>query len=305
MTRFALLLLGLMVPAQALAQSPTPAVPERRVVLNNLLVARFNPLGLENQTRLGYQSVLYRNDAALFRDNFLFLGASAKLNPASVKIGPSVEVQPLSIFGLRLAAEYVGFFSTQGFLQSRPSANADYSQASLDAGESAGLQYAASGLRFALEPLVQMKVGPIAVRNRFALEYWSMSLRDGDRVWYDATLDTLVPGKGLIYTNDLDILFLGRPPLVLGARYSLVEPLYTASHLTVDEDLLEDNGHHRVGLLAAYVFWDEGYTGFNKPSVLLNVAWYLTHRYRAGAEVSRAVPYVVLGFAFQSDLLDG
>ena len=39
--------------------------------------------------------------------------------------------------------------------------------------------------------------------------------------------------------------------------------------------------------------------------LILNVAWYLQHRYRTGAEVSQAVPYVVLGFAFQSDLLSG
>lgn len=305
MTRAVLLLLGLVLSPQALAQSSAPEVPGRRFVINNLLAARLNPLGLENQTRLGHQSVLYRNDAALFRDNFLFLGANARLNPAGAKVGPSVEVQPLSIFNLRLTAEYVGFFSTQGYLQSRPSPNADYSEASRDAGAEAGQQYATSGMRLAVEPLVQMKVGPIAVRNRFALEYWSMRLRDGDRVWYDGTLDTLVPGKGLIYTNDLDVLFLGRPPLVLGARYSLVEPLYASRQLPAGEDLVVDNSHHRVGLLAAYVFWDEGYTAFNKPAVLLNVAWYLTHRYRTGAEVSRAVPYVVLGFAFQSDLLDG
>jgi hypothetical protein len=305
MTRAVLLLLGLSLPSQALAQPSAPEVPQHRIVINNLFGARVNPLGLENQTRVGYQSVLYRNEGALYRDNFLFLGANARLNPAGVKVGPSVELQPLSIFNLRLSADYVGFFSTQGFLQSRPSPNADYSQTSLDAGKEADQQYATSGMRLAIEPLVQLRVGPIAVRNRFALEYWSMRLRDGDRVWYDATLDTLVPGKGFNYTNDLDVLFLGRPPLVLGARYSLVEPLYASRHLAEGEDLTVDNSHHRVGLLAAYVFWDEGYTAFNKPAVLLNVAWYLTHRYRTGAEVSQAVPYVVLGFAFQSDLLDG
>jgi hypothetical protein len=305
MNRAALLLLGLSLSSQALAQSPTPEVPGRRLVINNLLAVRLNPLGLENQTRLGYQSVLYRNEGALFRDNFLFLGANSRLSPASIKAGPSVELQPLSIFNLRLSAEYVGFFSTFGFLQSRPSPNADYSQASRDAGDEAGQEYATSGMRLAIEPLVQLKVGPIAVRNRFSLEYWSMRLRGEDRVWYDATLDTLVPGKGFNYANDLDVLFLGRPPLVVGARYSLVEPLYASRQLPAGEDLAVDNSHHRVGLLAAYVFWDEGYTAFNKPAVLLNVAWYLTHRYRTGAEVSQAVPYVVLGFAFQSDLLDG
>ncbi len=305
MTRAVLLLLGLSLPAQTLAQSPAPEVPERRVILNNLTALRLNPLGLENQTRLGYQSVLYRNEGALFRDNFLFLGANAKLSPASGRVGPTVELQPLSIFNLRLTAEYVGFFSTYGNLQSFPSPNADYSRALRDTREQAEENYAATGMRLAIEPLVQLKVGPIAVRDRFALEYLSMGLRNGDRVWYDPGLDTLVAGKGFAFTNDLDILYLGRPPLVLGVRYSLVEPLYRSRHLAPGEDLVADNDHHRVGLLAAYVFWDEGYTSFNKPAVLLNVAWYLTHRYRTGADTSQAVPYVVLGFAFQSDLLDG
>ncbi|MBN1210920.1 MAG: hypothetical protein JXB05_39090 [Myxococcaceae bacterium] len=307
MTRAALLLLGLLLSAQALAQSPTlaPEVPGSRLLINNLIAVRLNPLGLENQTRAGYQSVLYRNEGALFRDNFLFLGASSKLSPAAIKAGPTVEFQPLSVFNLRLTAEYVAFFSTYGYVQSRPSPNAEYSDTLLEAGDSAGQNYAASGAHFMLEPLVQLKVGPIAVRNRFSLEYWSMGLREGDRVWYDGTLDTLVPGKGFTYGNELDILYLGRSPLVVGARYSLVKPLYRARHFAAGEVESENNSHHRVGLLAAYVFWDEGYTAFNKPAVLLNVAWYLRHRYRTGAEVSQAVPYVVLGFAFQSDLLDG
>jgi hypothetical protein len=307
MTRAALLLLGLSLSAQALAQSPQPSLetPDRRLVLNTLFVARVNPLGLELQTRGGYQTRLYRDDRPLFRDNFLFVGLLPRINPAGIRVGPVVEFQPLTIFNLRLSAEYVGFFSTQGFLQSRSSPNIDYSKSARDAGEAAGQNYAASGARFAVEPFVQMKVGPIAVRNRFSFEYWRMGLQDEDRVWYDGTLDTLVPGKGFTYTNDLDLLFLGLPPLVVGARYSLVEPLYSSRQLPDGEVLSADNGHHRVGLLAAYIFYDRGYTSFNKPAVLLNVAWYLQHRYRTGAETSRAVPYVILGFAFQSDLLDG
>lgn len=307
MKRAVLLLLWLSLPVHALAQAPEPVpeVPSRRLVLNSMLVARVNPLGLESQTRVGYQARLYRKEGMLFRDNFLFLGAYPKINPASIKVGPVVELQPLSMLNLRLSAEYVGVFGTQGFLQSRPSPNAEYSETVLDAGAAANEQYGTSGARLAFEPLVQLKVGPIAVRNRFGLEYWSMSLREGDRVWYDATLDTLVPDKGFTLTNDLDVLFMGAPPLVVGARYSLVQPLYTPRHLADGEAETQENGHHRLGLLAAYVFYDEGYTAFNKPAVILNVAWYLRHRYRTGVEVSRAVPYALLGFAFQSDLLDG
>jgi hypothetical protein len=307
MTRAALLVLGLLLPVQALAQSIVgpPAIPDRRLVINSLFVTRVNPLGLELQTRGGYQARLYSDERLMFRDNFVFVGAYPRISPAGIKAGPIVEIQPLSMFNLRLSAEYVNFFSTLGFLQSRSSPNSDYSDSALDAGEAAGQHYSASGARFAVEPFLQAKVGPIAVRNRFSFEYWRMGLRDQDVVWYDATLDTMVPGNGFTFSNDLDVLFMGLPPLVVGARYSLVQPLYGSRQLADDETLTVKNGHHRVGLLAAYVFYDEGYTSFTKPAVILNVAWYLQHRYRTGAEVSRAMPYVVLGFAFQSDLLSG
>lgn len=302
-----LLMLGLSLPAQSLAQSsqPAPEIPARRLVLNSLLVTRINPLGMELQTRGGYQARLFRDQRPLFRDNFLFVGAYPKLSPAGLKVGPVVEFQPLSIFNLRLSAEYVGFFSTSGFLQSYPSPNAEASDTAREVGKDGGQNYAASGARIALEPFVQMKMGPVVVRNRFALEYWRMGLRDEDRVWYDATLDTLVPGKGFTYADDLDVLFLGLPPLVVGARYSWVKPRYSSRQLAADETSTVDNSHHRVGLLAAYVFYDEGYTAFNKPAVILNVSWYLQHRFRTGADVNRAMPYLLLGFAFQSDLLDG
>jgi hypothetical protein len=305
MTRAVLLLLGLSLPALSLAQSPVPPpeIPSNRLVVNSLLVARVNPIGLELQTRGGYQRRLYGNEGALFRDNFLFVGAYPRISPATLKVGPVVELQPLSIFNLRLSAEYVSYFGAQGYLQSRASPVADYSDSTLQAGEDTGDFYSASGSRLAIEPFVQVKAGPIAVRNRFALEYWNVGLRGEDRVFYDGTLDTLVPGKGLTYANDLDVLFLGLPPLVLGARHSLVQPVYTSRQLAEGESI--NNGHHRLGLLAAYVFYDEGYTAFNKPAVILNVAWYLRHRYRTGVDVNRAVPYVVLGFAFQSDLLGG
>ncbi len=305
MTRAVLLLLGLLLPALSLAQPAAPAreIPSDRLVINSLLVTRINPIGLELQTRGGYQRRLYGNEGSLFRDNFLFVGAYPRISPALIKVGPMVEFQPLSIFNLRLSAEYVGFFGALGFLQSRASPMGDYSDSTLATGKDAGDFYSTSGSRLAIEPMVQVKVGPIAVRSRFALEYWNVGLRGEDRVFYEAALDTMVPGKGLTYANDLDVLFMGLPPLVLGARHSLVRPVYTSRQLAEGESI--NNGHHRLGLLAAYVFYDEGYTSFNKPAIILNVAWYLRHRYRTGADVNQAVPYVVLGFAFQSDLLGG
>jgi hypothetical protein len=130
--------------------------------------------------------------------------------------------------------------------------------------------------------------------------YFDMDLRADDQVWYEATLDAPIPGTGWVVANDLDVLYMTDFGLNTGVRYSSVFPQYDTRQSPQDTD----TSHHRVGLLAAYTFFDEGYTAFNKPTVVLISSWYLKHRYRTGQDVSQAVPYVVLGFAFTSDLID-
>ncbi|MSQ85071.1 MAG: hypothetical protein EXR77_19720 [Myxococcales bacterium] len=168
--------------------------------------------------------------------------------------------------------------------------------------------YSSSGLHLTFEPLVQAKIGPIAVRNRAFFGWFDMTMQRGDRVWYEATLDVAVPAKGWVFANDFDISYqkpLGDAQLTAGVRLSSVMPHYDAASLLPTESGAGiANGHHRAGLLAAYTFFDRGYKAFNKPSILLITSWYLSHRYRTGADVSQAAPYVVLAFAFQSDLLD-
>lgn len=292
-------------PVTAQANAASAALPPKhRVVLNNLLVLRLNPVGIEDQVRAGYQLRLSDRTDLLFRDTFVFFGIAPKLNPAFAKIGPSIEVQPLSILNLRVGAEYMGFFSSFGFLQSFPTAAATYSDVDLKDGQDAHRNYAAHGAHVIFEPLLQLKLGPIALRNRFSVEYWYMDVRPGDTVFYESTLDTLVPANGWILANDLDLLYVSKFRLVLGVRYSVVKPLYA------DAPPDFDNEHQRIGPLVAYTFFDRGYTRFNKPTLLLIVNWYVEHRYRTGAAAtallpgvfvnSPALPYVVLGFAFQS-----
>ena len=243
------------------------------------------------------------------RDNFVFAGTFTRLNPASLRVAGMVEFQPVSLLNLRFTAEYLQYYGNFSFMQSRPSAYDNLSDADMKANKT-GPQgnYTARGFHASFEPLLQAKVGPIAVRSRAFFGWFDMNLQRGDRVWYEATLDTSIPAKGLMFANDLDVLYgmdMGKARLNIGARYTAVAPLYSADAVlptqTVDGI---DNSHHRLGLLAAYTLYDDGYTSFNKPTVLLISSWYLSHRYRAGQEVSRAVPYIVLGFAFQSDLLD-
>jgi hypothetical protein len=292
-----------------------PEPPRTRLLLNNLVAFRYNPLGLEDQVRLGLQTRLYRSQDARLRDNFIFTGVSPKINPAFVKLGPSIEIQPLSIFNLRLAAEFIGFYSTFGAVQSFRSPTAEYSDTALLAGRDAKRNYATYGAHAMIEPTLQVKFGPFVVRDKVAIEYWKINVRDGDTVWYDITLDTLVPADGWVVTNDLDALYLhdfkdwkGRfkgARLTAGLRYTTVQPIYRERNFQPgDARSLADNNHHRAGPLVAFTFFDRGFTQFNRPTALVLANWYLDHRFRTGRDVSGAIPYLIVGFSFQSDLLE-
>lgn len=326
--------------ASSVSSAPNAQAPLLRFVISNLLVLRLNPVGLEDQIRIGFQRRLPESDemkGPLFRDRFVFLGLAPRINPAFIKIGPSVEIQPLSILNLRVGAEYIGLFSTFGFLQSYPSAADEYSDKLLGAcssldpetqkkctyrdgagtlvmGTDERRNYSAHGFHLMIEPLVQLKLGPVAFRNKLALEYWYMGVRNGDRVFYDVTLDTLVPARGWVLANDMDLLFVTKFGLTAGVRYSTILPFYSNDELRSGESLdAVDNGQQRLGPVISYTFYDRGFTRFNKPTLLLIAGWYLEHRYRAGQAPagilpgvfvhSQGMPYLVLGFSFQSDLL--
>ncbi len=283
---------------------PPPEIPSFRIAISNLFVGRVNPLGLEDQLRIGLQGVLYRSEKLALRDNFLFFGFTPKVNPAFVKVGPSLEIQPLSVLNLRFGAELISWFGSFGYMQSFQSPFSEYSDTVIDRGKEAGLNYRTSGAHFTFEPLVQMKMGPVAIRNRFSIGYLAMSVRPGDRVFFDPTLDTLVPANGWVISNDLDVLYLSKFKLIIGARYSVVQPLYAPSDYRPGEDVHDNhNGHQRLGPLIAYTFFDKRYARFSQPTLILIANWYLTHRYRTGADVNQGFPYLVLGFAFTADLI--
>jgi hypothetical protein len=111
----------------------------------------------------------------------------------------------------------------------------------------------------------------------------------------------------------MDLLYRSRFGLTAGVRYSIVHPLYTRGDYRDNEEAVSDNGHQRIGPLVAFTFFDRGFTRFNKPTLLLIVNWYVDHRYRTGQgetstlgafSTSPGVPYLVLGFSFQSDLIN-
>ncbi len=262
--------------------SLSAGAPEERLSLSSLSIARYNPLGLETQNRFFYSRRLFESDARLFGDTFLAPGLSLRLNPAYLGLGALVDFQPIAVFHLRLGYEWNTYFGTVGYLRSYPASDADYSDdARSDTDDQA---YATTGHRLFVQPTLQIKVGRVAARAQFGFEYWVVDLHPGDRTFYDATLDTLLPTKRIVWTNDTDVLFLS-DRLAVGARASAVFPGTSQSHL-------------RLGPFLAWSFHNQERTCLSKPTLLASLAWYLKHPNRTGA-----VPYALLGFSFSCDFL--
>jgi hypothetical protein len=297
-----------------------------RIMISDLSLFRVNPIGLETRARVGMQKRLYPSAKKISQNNFMFLGAYPRLNPATAMMSLGGEIQPVSIFNLKAFAEVQQYFGTFGLLQSFSTPRANYSDQTLkDLRDSPTLAPQSTGAFHAgIHPMLQMKFGKVAVRSLFQLDYWDFSLRDGDTVAYEPTLDTLIPDKGLTFMVDTDVLYTGKPGLAIGLRHTFVKPFYKQKHfadpnLSVMDNQMEfdefsgQNSHQRLGLFAAYTMHDRGPSRFNKPTILLIASWYLSHQYRAGTPdalragerpddfTSRAFPYLLLGFAFESD----
>ncbi len=278
--------------------------PPIRIAIDNVLVGRINPLALADLMRVGVAVRLYRAGRPLLRDNFLLFAAAPRVTASSLRFGPQIELQPLSILSLRFTGELVRFWGIFDSVQSFASPWADWSDNALGRNGTAGRSYPTDGVHLVFEPTVQLRFGPIAVRDHVTVEFWSLHLRPGDTVFYEAGSDTLVPNDGVVLSNDVDLAWLTRVHLAVALRYSLAVPLYSARHYEpgdVHDPAL--NRQQRLGPALAYTFLDRRFTRFHSVTLFGVAAWYLEHRYRTGADVSAAVPYLLGGVSFQSDLL--
>jgi hypothetical protein len=272
-------------------------IPTNRLYLGSLTIFRYNPLGLESQKRVVFQRRLMDSESLLFRDTFASGGASLKLNPAYLKVGPVVELQPIAVLNVRVAYEFMYYFGSFGNLQSYEDPSFDYSD---DArAKTEGAAYATTNHHFFIEPTLQAKIKSVALRSKFAFEYWSADVTGGHKAFYDATLDTLVPSNGWVITNDTDLVYQAGK-LTVGVRFTGVWPLYTEDSFGFagEPPSFGGNSHMRLGPLLAYSFNTRDYSRMNKPTILGIAGWYLDHPNRQGA-----VPYVLLGFSFTSDFL--
>jgi hypothetical protein len=101
------------------------------------------------------------------------------------------------------------------------------------------------------------------------------------------------------------VLYVSDFGLVAGLRHTKTDAWYQRSDVSDDGEPLPaaDNGPmHRLGPFLAYTLFSDPGAAFDRPTALIIVNWWLTHRYRTGEDVSQAIPYVVAGFTFYGDL---
>jgi hypothetical protein len=277
--------------------------PLHAVEYSYLIGARINPLGLVDDFEIGYRLRLIDRPGALYEHSALRIKARFFVTPTSISASPRIEIQPLSIF--RLAAEYSvsGYFGVLNSILSFPSPTADHRDRTRNELAAAGKNYPTYSTQLSLSALAQVLVGPVGLRNNVAFLHTHMRVRNGDRVYYDQPLDIMVPNRGWVVTNDLDALYLTRYRLVFAARYTLTHAFYRPHHFAPTEDPRNVNSPtHRVGPAVLYTFYDDPKRRFNRPTMFALAQFWVRHRYRTGAEVEPAIPYFVVGFAFDGRL---
>ena len=301
--------LALAASLPALATMLDDPPPPRRLVLNGFTALRGNPLGFSVEGELALRQRLYPDDALALRDNFLALGVRGALSPATARIGLLAQVQPLTVLNLHAAVDGIAYFGNFDNLRSFKSARSEWGDAALDASKllpetDPSRAHAATGLQLTFGARLQLKVGKVAVSNTSDFIRTQASLQDGDRVFLDPVQASLVPQKGLLLVDDLDAVWVSGTGLIAGLRLSALHPFFGARHYGPGEPQESDTAQLRMGPVFVYRFFKEDGRAFNAPTVAVHVNWYLQHKYRTGAEVSQANPYVAVGFGFFGDLLE-
>lgn len=271
---------------------------DHRWIYHNLTAVRLNPLGLTNRFRTGYRGQLSHRPEQVFNDSYASVQLDTEITPAFGYVGGRFEVQPAAILNFWASYGMIGSFGTFSTTRSFPDAQQDYSDDTLKA--SRDQDYSSLGHKAVVSGLFQVGIGGLAMRNNIKGTFMSMDLHDGDRVFYDASLDVLVPNSGWVITNDADLLILTDFDLIVGVRHTFTAALYRQDQLAGADNA--NTPHHRVGPAIIYSFFDDGIgSDWNKPSLVLLAQWWMKHRYRTGDQP--ALPYIVLGFSQQGDFM--
>jgi hypothetical protein len=279
--------------------APRREIPALHPFYRAGVATRGNPTGLFTNLALLLRYRLYTSDSLALRDNYVGAGAIGMVSPAFMRGGLGVEFQPLSILQLSASYEGISYFGTFNFLQSYDTPNAVSSDRRLEELDRAGRTYATTGTLLTLAGLLQLKVGPVAVRSNLRAFQFNLRLREGDTVFYDPVLDVVTPNGGWSLSNDADLLYVAGK-LAVGLRHTVTHASYGPEHYPAgDQDLGLNPTINRLGPFLSYTFHDREDRLFNAPTLVLITQWFVSHRYRTGQEVHQGIPWVALAFQFK------
>src|SRR5262245_12106737 len=174
--------------APALAADPPE--PRERYTLGTFLVGRYNPIGFDLQGTLGYRQRIGDSDDLLFKTRFWSLSMMGGWNPANWSARVEAMVEPIAVFQLRAAYDTRGYFGIFGAQLSGSNSRFDITNEALD--KSIG-SYPAVVHAFTLEPTLQAAIGPVAIRDSFAVEYANWDIPFGHSYVYDPGADLIRP----------------------------------------------------------------------------------------------------------------
>ncbi|MBW2461717.1 MAG: hypothetical protein JRH11_08720, partial [Deltaproteobacteria bacterium] len=196
-------------PGNALAQELAPQ-PELSVYYNNITAGRFNPLGFVDFFDATARLRLFESDSDALTQNYVGLGVAGGASPAWARVGVLAILQPLTILQFYARYLFVGYFSSFNLFASFDSAEADFSDTAIAerSDSPATPNYATYGAEFTAGARLQLKVGPIAVRDHVRGVHASMNMERGDVTFYDQIYDMLMPNDGWMLMNDLHVLYV-------------------------------------------------------------------------------------------------
>ena len=275
-----------------------------RLTYSNLSVLRVNPQGLQNDWKAEARVDLYGDDPGILLEEGHFLvGPTLYTTPAFVRAGGRVGIRPLAILYVEGRMDWMGSFGTFNHVLGFPDLNGDGSDTGLKELQDAGESIRTTGRITTLTGELRGKVGPVVARSKAAWIHTAMDLLDEDRFWYEGINDVFMPANGWGLHVDTDLLWMDGSPWVAGVRHT-VDTVFVDAETqegTSNPERLEAN--HRVGPFFAFTWFDRPGEAFNKPTIAVIVNWHLTHPYRAGQHSAQSLPYALIAFAFQGDLL--
>ena len=174
MRTLAILLLALF-PSAVMAQSlddvrgggpeAVPA-PEQRLIWKSDLQWRTSPVGLLSANQFVWQQHHEADGSTLYRGTYQQGSLDLNLSPAFAEVGPALEFRPINLFVYRIGYQALYFFGTLGYPLSFDSADADYSEAVIDALEEAEAEETGLAHRLYAAQTFQVQVGSLVVRNQ-------------------------------------------------------------------------------------------------------------------------------------------